>query len=836
MKNYSPLPLFGRLFCLFSAIFILASFLTAQVPIRNAFAETDSNPILLLDGLPGSGWESMGAGSRASFLLDDPTQVEAAYVMASGGERAPAYALMGSENYRDWYLLHEGTAEAGPETGSPVSFRPQEALYLRLESRSEESISWELAMGEADAVEDRIGLWKPVDWGDITDRGVILEMLDRAFSWQVERQTTRQGAIGWVNGAFHTGVSALYAATGGASYREAIIEKGEAARWTLNERTTGKAFYHADDHCIGQSWLELYTLEPAPETRWIEDVQRRLDRILADPLPGRIDMNWCDALYMSPPVYWQLAEITGEDRYRTFMDGQWWDVTDHLYDPEYGLFYRDQSYFDDREPNGAPVFWSRGNGWVIGGLVRVLEHMPEDWSRRADYEELLREMAESLAEIQDPEDGLWASSLLYPEKYGSERETSGSAFFIYGIAYGVNEGLLDRETYKPVLEKGWSGLASLLRGNGALESIQQIGAGPSANNGILTEKDYGYGAFILAGLEMIRYFESEIAGNRESRPWRRASESVERAPGNPEAWDAVEDFEDGFAWEVRKTLTFSESLRPDPFDPSGSTVFSINTGHRSTGVYRATASIPIIPEGGVGTVYQRFAFSNPEIDVVFGLTDRPAVVDWGDYETGLRIYFALNQLEARRGSRYESIGDDLLQLDTWYEVWTVIDNDADTYAVYIRGGSNYPKRVLLADGIAFRNGTASSLTGFALSYNARYCEGSFFFDDLYVDPTGVNLTRPAEVRQPRYSPWSDFPSRLPARMIKPTPVGDIFDQIYPWVLHLGLNDWLYVPEGGQADAGTWAWSESNVNGGWIFLSAQWRGWVYNALSESWSRW
>ncbi len=830
MNRISP----ARLLSLVLTCLILPLTLPAQVPVRNAVAETDANPMLLLDGLPGAGWESTGAASRASFLLDDPTLVEAAYVMASGGEAAPAYALMGSTNYRDWFLLHDGLAEGGVETGEPQTFDPREVLYLRLQSHTEAPVSWELATGETDAVRDRVELWKPVDWGDITDPSVILEMLDRAFSWQVERQTTRQGGIGWVNGAFHTGVSALYAATGGEAYREAIVEKGEAARWTLYERTAGKGFYHADDHCIGQSWLELYMLEPSPETRWIEDVQARLDRVMADPLPGRIDMNWCDALYMSPPVYWQLAEITGEDRYRSFIDKQWWDVTDHLYDAAYGLFYRDQSYFDDREPNGAPVFWSRGNGWVIGGLVRLLQYMPEDGPRRADYVELLREMAGSLAAIQDEDNGLWASSLLYPEKYGSEREASGSAFFIYGIAYGVNEGLLDRGTYGPVVEKGWSGLASLLRGNGVLESIQQIGAGPARNNGILTEKDYGYGAFILAGLEMIRYYEAEGGVTLDSRSWPRAEATVVPVPGSTEAWNPVDDFEGSFAWDVRKTLDHSESLLPDPLDPSGSTVFSINTGHRSAGIYRATVPIPVIPEGAVGTVYQRFAYTNPEIDAVFGVTDVPAVDEWGDYETGLRIYFSLNQLEARQENRYVPVDDDFLQLETWYEVWTVIDNAEDTYAVHIRGGSNYPERVLLAEGIPFRNGTSSPLTGYALSYNARHCEGSFYLDDLFVDSSGVNLTRPPGVRQSRYSPWSDLPSLPPEKMIKETPVGALNDRMFPWVLHAGLNEWLFIPEGGPMSAGTWAWSYGAE--GWVFLSAQWPGWLYDGRSENWSRW
>jgi rhamnogalacturonyl hydrolase YesR len=315
-------------------------------------------------------------------------------------------------NYRDWFILAEGLGNRINKPQDPVLNDPAVSQYLRFSSLCDEPVEWELLAGTQAEVQEALENLQPVNWGNLTDPAVILEMIDLAFDWQVANETTRQDGTGWVNGAFYTGVAGLYHATGSDKYRQAILDKGAFANWTLRLRTGSKTFYHADDHCLGQSWLELYMGETTPSPLWILDVKRRLDQVMANPLQGRGDYNWCDALYMSPPNYGRLASITGNDAYQTFIDGQWWDATDFLYDAEFHLYYRDASYFDDREPNGKPVFWSRGNGWVIGGLVRMLQHMPEDWPERPRYITLLKEMAAALAAIQG-EDGLWSSSLLY---------------------------------------------------------------------------------------------------------------------------------------------------------------------------------------------------------------------------------------------------------------------------------------------------------------------------------------------------------------------------------------------------------------------------------------
>ena len=229
-------------------------------------------------------------------------------------------------------------------------------------------------------------------------------------------------------------------------------------------------------------------------------------------------------------------------------------------------------------------------------------------------------------------------------------------------------------------------------------------------------------------------------------------------------------------------------------------------------------------------MYQRFSYDNPEIDILMGISDLSVVDAYGDYENGLRIYFQYNQMEARSGGTYERIGDDLLQLNTWYEAWTVIDNATDTYDVYLQGGSNYPELTLLASDIPFRNGTSGSILSYAVSYNTDWCEGTFYLDDLYVDPPGVNLTRPVAVRQPAYSPWSNV-GRDPVTLAKATPAGVLWDASFPWIYHWQLGSWCHVHPQDTYNNGYWVWNLES--GGWIWLSSAWPGWAFDAGGGSW---
>lgn len=225
--------------------------------------------------------------------------------------------------------------------------------------------------------------------------------------------------------------------------------------------------------------------------------------------------TWSDALFMSPPALALAARATGDARYLDFMNRMWWKTTDYLYDREERLYFRDSRFFDQRSANGKKIFWSRGNGWVLAGLARVLEEMPADYPERGRYVALFREMASKLAALQLT-DGYWRSNLLDPDSTPLP-ETSGTAFFVYGLAWGVNRGILERAAFEPVIRRGWSALVRATHPNGMLGYVQRIGDQPGDTSRDGTEI-YGIGALILAGTEVHRLAAGAPSATSAPRP------------------------------------------------------------------------------------------------------------------------------------------------------------------------------------------------------------------------------------------------------------------------------------------------------------------------------
>jgi unsaturated rhamnogalacturonyl hydrolase len=307
-------------------------------------------------------------------------------------------------------------------------------------------------------------------------------------------------ADSWMRAVFYSGLLAL----DGAEWEEAVRQICAELEWRPKHRV-----YHADDHAIGQSYVELFRRRQDPAM--IAPLRARFDYIRAHPFARSLDRSetldphaewsWCDALYMAPPTWAGLARVTGEAAYLDFALAGWWKTSDFLYDREAHLFHRDSTTMTHREPNGAKVFWGRGNGWVVAGLVRVLEQLPAGHPGRARLEQQLREMAAALVALQ-PLDGLWRSSLLDPASYPVP-ETSGSGLICYALAWGINHGVLDRSTYLPATLRAWHGLAGCVTTEGKLTHVQAIGAAPTNFDPASTE-DYGVGAFLLAASEVKR--------------------------------------------------------------------------------------------------------------------------------------------------------------------------------------------------------------------------------------------------------------------------------------------------------------------------------------------
>ena len=320
--------------------------------------------------------------------------------------------------------------------------------------------------------------------------------MQRVFAWQVANpvEINLQNKNLWARAVFYAGVMSAYRATGDKRYLAQAKSWADGRQWQLGERPR-----HADDQSPGQTYLELYLLEKDP--RELAHTKATLDAMMADRKPGREDWWWCDALFMAPPVFARLYTVTKDQKYLKFLNTMWWDTTDFLFDKEENLYYRDKNYFDKRTTNGKKVFWARGNGWVMGGTARVLQHLPKNDPERVKYIELLKKMAASVSRVQG-QDGLWRPSLLDPAD-APVPETSSTGFFCYSIAWGINQGYLDRKTYRPVVEKAWRGLLSAVHPDGKLGWVQPIGAAPATvtfdNN-----QEYGSGALLLAGSEMLK--------------------------------------------------------------------------------------------------------------------------------------------------------------------------------------------------------------------------------------------------------------------------------------------------------------------------------------------
>ncbi len=334
----------------------------------------------------------------------------------------------------------------------------------------------------------------------------VLTAMQRVADWQLAHPFTNCVPTDWQLGAEYAGMMALAGISSDVKYRNAMLAMGESNQWQLGPRP-----YSADDHCVGQTYAELYLLYR--ENKMIAPLQERFDFILTNPPDAQgLDFtqpqgkalevwSWCDSLFMGPPTWLRLYTATGDERYLNFAVTNWWRTTDYLYDTNEHLFYRDSTYFDKREANGQKVFWSRGNGWVMAGLVRVLQYLPTNHPDRPRFEQLFVDMSTKIVTLQQP-DGLWRVSLLDPADY-PEKETSGSGFFTYALAWGVNQGLLDRAKFQPAVRKGWAALVECVGANGKLTHVQPVGSDPKKFAEDLTAP-YGVGAFLLAGSEVYR--------------------------------------------------------------------------------------------------------------------------------------------------------------------------------------------------------------------------------------------------------------------------------------------------------------------------------------------
>jgi unsaturated rhamnogalacturonyl hydrolase len=331
----------------------------------------------------------------------------------------------------------------------------------------------------------------------------IIGVMTAVADWQLANPSAHR-ANGWQVAPFWVGLFAFAPYSGNPEkYLEAVRRNGEANDWK-----PGPQPFFADDQAITQSYFLLYTTEHKPQM--IEPALKTFQRMLHLSFDESLEYSyektrrewvWCDALFMSAPALVLATYVTGDHRYTDLMNRLWWKTTDYLYDKQEHLYYRDSRFFSEHEPNGEKVFWSRGNGWVLAGLARVLQYLPEGYPARRRFVALFQEMAQRIASLQT-QDGYWRASLLDPEST-PKPETSGTAFFTYALAWGINRGVLDRASYESNVRKGWSALVRAVDRDGMLGYVQRTADRPGTTGPNQTEV-YGVGAFLLAGSEVYR--------------------------------------------------------------------------------------------------------------------------------------------------------------------------------------------------------------------------------------------------------------------------------------------------------------------------------------------
>jgi rhamnogalacturonyl hydrolase YesR len=315
----------------------------------------------------------------------------------------------------------------------------------------------------------------------------------------------------WTRGVYYEGLMALHQICPQAEYYQYALDWAEFHQWGMRN---GNNTRNADDQCCGQTYIDLYKMEPHPER--IRNIKTCMDMLVNTPQVD--DWSWIDAIQMAMPVFAQLGNMLNDDSYYEKMYAMYAYTKNEcggngLYNPKHRLWWRDAKYVPPyKEPNGENCYWSRGNGWVYAALARVVNLIPKNEKHRKEYIADFKAMSKAIKNCQR-EDGFWNVSLHDPTNYGG-KETTGTSLFVYGLAWGINQGILDRKEYLPVVLKAWKGMiAHAVHENGFLGWVQGSAENPEGGQPLSADKvpnfeDFGTGCFLLAGSEVYKVEET----------------------------------------------------------------------------------------------------------------------------------------------------------------------------------------------------------------------------------------------------------------------------------------------------------------------------------------
>jgi rhamnogalacturonyl hydrolase YesR len=312
----------------------------------------------------------------------------------------------------------------------------------------------------------------------------------------------------WTRGVYYEGLMALQKIRPDSACLSYAIKWGEFHKWGLRN---GIKTRNGDDQCCGQTYIDLYMMNRFKEER-IKDIRACIDNMVATDKID--DWSWIDAIQMSMPVYARLGTIYNDKKYfdrmyQMYMYTKTKHGTNGLYNPEDHLWWRDKDFVAPyKEPNGEDCYWSRGNGWVLAALVRTMDFLPKKNSYYKEFMTTYKEMVDALVACQRT-DGFWNVSLHDSTNFGG-KELTGTALFVYGMAWGINNGTLSKKKYLPVVTKAWNGLVNdCVHPNGFLGYVQGTGKEPKDGQPVTYDsmpnfEDFGLGCFLLAGSEVYK--------------------------------------------------------------------------------------------------------------------------------------------------------------------------------------------------------------------------------------------------------------------------------------------------------------------------------------------
>ena len=311
----------------------------------------------------------------------------------------------------------------------------------------------------------------------------------------------------WTRTVYYEGLLALYSIYPDTEYYAYAYQWGDFHKWGMWRGTTTR---HADNYACGQVYIDMYNLCPKPEI--LLNVKSNLNMLVNTPQIN--EWWWIDAIQTGMPGFAKMGKLTGEQKY---FDKMWqmYEYTrnqhgEHgMFNQKDGLWWRDQDFDPPyKEPNGEDCYWSRGNGWVYAALVRVLDEIPANEVHRQDYINDFLTMSKAIKACQR-EDGFWNVSLHDPNHFGG-KELTGTSLFVYGMAWGIRNGLLDRDEYLPIVLKAWNAMVKdAVHPDGFLGYVQGTGKEPKDGQPVTYDSkpdfdDFGTGCFLLAGSEIYK--------------------------------------------------------------------------------------------------------------------------------------------------------------------------------------------------------------------------------------------------------------------------------------------------------------------------------------------